>query len=42
MIKFFSSFIAGQFSEIMFAKINFDEAIAMSDTIGCLGTAYLR
>jgi len=42
MIQFFNSFIAGQFGEIVFAKINFDEAVAMSDTIGCLGTAYLR
>ena len=32
----------GQFGEIVFSKINFDEVIAMSDTTGCLGTAYLR
>ena len=42
MIQFFSSFIVGQFGEIVFAKINFDEVIAMSDTTSCLGTAYLR
>ena len=42
MIQFFSSFIVGQFGEIVFAKINFDEVIAMSDITGCLGAAYLR
>ena len=42
MIQFFSSFIVGQFGEIVFAKINFDEVVAMSDTTGSLGTAYLR
>ena len=26
----------------VFAKINFDEVVAMSDITGCLGTAYLR
>ena len=42
MIQFFSSFIVGQFSEIVFAKISFDEVVAMSDITGSLGTAYLR
>ena len=42
MLQFFSCFIVGQFGEIVFAKINFDEVIAMSDTTGCLGIAYLR
>ena len=42
MIQFFSSFIVGQFGEIVSAKISFDEVVAMSDTTGSLGTAYLR
>ena len=42
MIQFLSSFIVGQFGEIVFAKINFDEVVTMSDTIGYLGTAFLR
>ena len=42
MIQFFSSFIVGQFGEIVFVKINFDEVVAMSDTTGYLGIAYLR
>ena len=42
MIQYFSSFIIGQFGEIMIVKINFNEAIAMSDITSCLETAYLR
>ena len=42
MLQFFSCFIVGQFGEIEFAKISFDEVITMSDTIGHLGIAYLR
>ena len=42
MLQFFSCFIVGQFGEIEFAKISFDEVIAMSYTIGHLGIAYLR
>ena len=35
MIQFFSSFIVGQFGEIVFAKINFNEVVAMSDEQYC-------
>ena len=42
MIQFFSSFIVNQFGEIVSAKINFDEVVAMNDTTAYLGTAYLR
>ena len=31
----FSSFIVGQFGEMMFTKINFDEVVAMSDERYC-------
>ena len=42
MLQFFSCFIIGQFGEIIFAKISFDEVIAMSNTIGHLEITYLR
>ena len=42
MLQFFSCFIIGQFGEIMFAKISFDEVITMSNTVGHLEITYLR
>ena len=35
MIQFFSSFIVGQFGEMVFTKINFDEVVAMSNERYC-------
>ena len=37
MLWFFSCFIVGKFGEIVFAKISFNEVIAVSDTAGHLG-----
>ena len=42
ILQFFSCFIIGQFGEIMFAKISFDEVITMSNTVGHLEITYLR
>ena len=42
MLQYLSCLIVGQFGKIVFARISFDEVVAMSDTAGLFGTTHLR